>query len=170
MPDIYRNLAAFDDLCRQMSESVDLTDAESVEALMEETNLKPMAEALLSDIDEAEVLQKGLQAKIDEFTARKTVHDNAVKSAKEWLFKIIERLPEDKRGKRTLRLPTATVSAVAGKQSVVITDAAALPFDMMSTKDPVPDKTAIRAELDAGRAVPGATLSNGTPSISIRRK
>jgi hypothetical protein len=169
MTDLFGELAAFGRLCETLGSEIDLTDSEAVLALMEETNIKPAAEALIDDVDEAEALLKGLQAKIDEFTARKTLHENTIKAAKQWLFKIVEQLPP-KKGKRTLRLPTATVSYTAGASKVVITDESALPFDMLSTTDPTPDRKAIRAELDAGRAVPGAVLSNGEPTISIRRK
>lgn len=171
MTNPFAELAAFDRLCETLGSELDLTDPANVEALMEgESNLKEMAEALMDDIDEAEVLQKGLSAKIEEFTARKKLHENTIGDAKSWLFKIIERLPEDKRGKRTLRLPTATVSYSTGKQSVVITDELALPIAMMNQKDPTPDKAKIKAALDAGEDVPGAALSNGAPNISIRRR
>ncbi|MGH1478797.1 MAG: siphovirus Gp157 family protein [Geminicoccales bacterium] len=171
MPNAFAELAAFDRLCETMGSDLDLTDPTTIDALMEgESQLKEMAGALLDDIDEAEVLQKGLNAKIDEFKARQTVHANLIKSAKSVLFKVIEKLPPDRKGKRTLRLATATIAYTAGSKKVVITDEDALPFDMMSTSDPTPDNKAIKEELDAGRAVSGAMLSNGEPSISIRRK
>ncbi len=171
MPNAFAELAAFDRLCETLGTDLDLTDPTTIDALMEgETQLKELAGALLDDIDEAEVLQKGLKAKTDEFQARQTVHDNTIKSAKSLLFKVIEKLPPDKKGRRTLRLATATISYTAGTKKVVITDEDELPFDMMSASDPKPDKKAIKEELDAGRAVSGAMLSNGEPSISIRRK
>jgi hypothetical protein len=171
MPNAFAELAAFDRLCETLGSEMDLTDPAAIDALMEgESQLKEMAEALLDDIDEAEALQKGLAAKIAEFTARQTVHDNAIKNAKAVLFKVMERMPEDKKGKRTLRLATATISYTTGAKRVIITDEEALPFDMMTTSDPRPDKRAIKDELDAGRPVPGAMLGNGEPSVSIRRK
>jgi hypothetical protein len=167
----FAELVAFDRLLERIGSDVDLTDPEAVNALMEgESNLKEMAEALLDDLDEADILAKGLAGKIAELESRKTVHDNQIKAVKAVLFKVIERLPPDNKGKRTLRLATATISYTAGASKVVITDESALPFDMLSTTDPTPDRKAIRAELDAGRAVPGAVLSNGEPTISIRRK
>lgn len=69
---------------------------------------------------------------------------------------------------KSLPLPAATISIQAGRQSVQITDEAAIPTQLTVIKR-TPDKTAIGAALKAGEDVPGAQLVTGEPSLTIRR-
>lgn len=61
---------------------------------------------------------------------------------------------------------TSSVSA----RAVVITDPAALPARYVRHPPPEPDKAGLRKALLAGDTIPGAALSNGTPSIRITAK
>lgn len=66
-------------------------------------------------------------------------------------------------------LPEATISVGKPRESVSILDIDALPqgtFKLVRQ----PDKTAIKAQIDAGEDVPGAGLVTGTPSLTIRTK
>jgi hypothetical protein len=62
-----------------------------------------------------------------------------------------------------------TASLSPGRPGVVITDEAALP-DSFVRVERKPDKTAIKDALARGEAVPGATLQNSIPSLSVRTK
>lgn len=73
----------------------------------------------------------------------------------------------DDTGAPAIRTAHATASTSQGKQAVVITDASLLPAAMTTQLPPVPNKAAIRAALDAGECVPGASLSNGAPVLRI---
>lgn len=53
---------------------------------------------------------------------------------------------------------------------VVITDPAQVPPTLMRQADPKPDTETIRRLLLAGAEVPGAQLTNGTPSLTIRSR
>ena len=68
---------------------------------------------------------------------------------------------------RKAPLQEATLSLRDGSPKVVITDEAALPEEFVRWKSE-PDKTAIKEALSAGQDVPGAALSNGTPTVSLR--
>lgn len=74
-------------------------------------------------------------------------------------------------GERKITLPDMTLSVRTEKRKVVIPDATAIPdrfqVPVLTLK---PNKEVIKAELDAGRTVEGAHLSNGGPSLTIRRK
>jgi Siphovirus Gp157 len=70
---------------------------------------------------------------------------------------------------RKLELVEGTLSIGAARASVIITDEAALPDDCVKIERR-PDRTAIKKKLDAGEAVPGAVLSNGGESLTIRAK
>lgn len=63
-----------------------------------------------------------------------------------------------------IRYGAMQASVGRGTPSVVITDEAAIPPAMMRT---APDKAAILAQLKAGKHIPGATLSNAAPRLSI---
>lgn len=60
-----------------------------------------------------------------------------------------------------------TLSISKGSPGVVITDEAALPGQYLRVKRET-DKLSILADLKAGKAVPGAVLSNAAPRITIR--
>lgn len=64
-------------------------------------------------------------------------------------------------------LPEATVSIGKGRAGVEIVDESLLPDNVVKLKRE-PDKTAIKAALDAGEDVPGAVLREGQPSVTVR--
>lgn len=72
-------------------------------------------------------------------------------------------------GIRRHERPDFTASVRQGTASVVVTDEAALPEAFVRTTT-APDKAAIMAALKSGATVPGAELSNGVPSLSIRTR
>ena len=159
-------LTKFQRLCEQMGGELDLTDPETVDALMEgESDLKEMAQSLLDELDAVEVLQIGLKFKVDEMKDRMDLQKRRVDGIKVMMGRIMEQCPD-----KTLRLDSATITMKKGTQSVIITDEGKIPFDLMKSPQPAPDKKAILSELKEGREVPGCTLSNGVPSLQVRRK
>lgn len=68
----------------------------------------------------------------------------------------------------SLKTPAATLSMRASPLRVEISDPAALPEAFMVQPPPSPDKRAIASALKAGEAVPGASLSNQPPALSVR--
>lgn len=68
----------------------------------------------------------------------------------------------------SLKTPAATLSVRPSPPRVEITDAAAIPALFMVQPPPSPDKKAIGAALKSGEAVPGCTLSNSPPALSVR--
>jgi hypothetical protein len=72
-------------------------------------------------------------------------------------------------GLRKIERPLATLSMRNGPASVSIYDAEAVPTQLCRiTRSP--DKTAIRAQIEAGEAVPGAELTPGKGTLSVRVK
>ena len=69
---------------------------------------------------------------------------------------------------RKLELPQATLSLRAVPPKCEITDESAIPSKYWKAQDPKLDKKAVLDALKAREAVPGATLSNGGETISIR--
>jgi Siphovirus Gp157 len=71
---------------------------------------------------------------------------------------------------RKLELPQATLSLRAVPAKAVILDEAILPAKFWKAQDPKLDKKAVLDALKAKEDVPGASLSNGGETISIRVK
>ena len=63
--------------------------------------------------------------------------------------------------------PCATLTRRNGSPSVVITDEDAVPSQLCQFKK-VPDKKAIKAQIDAGETVPGAQIVTGSDSVTMR--
>lgn len=71
---------------------------------------------------------------------------------------------------KKLQLPDMTVSASrSGLPKVIITEAERIPEHLCRVRSK-PNKTAIGEALGAGQIVPGATLGNREPSLSVRTK
>lgn len=70
----------------------------------------------------------------------------------------------------SLKTPTATLSLSPSQRSVEIIDLKAIPPVFMTQPAPVPDKKAISKALKEGQVIPGATLSNAPPSLTVRTK
>jgi len=70
-------------------------------------------------------------------------------------------------GEKKVERPGGTVSILKGRVSVQITDETAVPSQLCKTTV-TPDKTAIKKQLEVGEDVPGAVLSRGEETISVR--
>lgn len=68
-----------------------------------------------------------------------------------------------------LVLPEATISVTKPRSSVEILDVESLPQGTFAIVRQ-PDKTAIKAMLDAGEDVPGAALKTSEPGLTVRTK
>lgn len=77
----------------------------------------------------------------------------------------------DATGLKKLERPLATVSIRAGSVSVSITCEADIPTQLMREKvTRIPDKAAIKAQIEAGETVPGAELVRGDDSVMVRAR
>lgn len=144
-------------------------DAELVADTIEgETNLLEAIDAALSEIDECEILIAGLDEKIKVFEARK----KAQKDRTERIRALIEQALVTTE-QTSLKLPTATLSLTKRAPGLVITNEADIPARFWIEQErPAPklDKKALSEALKGNEDVPGATLDNGTLSLSVRRR
>ena len=72
-------------------------------------------------------------------------------------------------GERKIAHPLGTVSRTKGRETVQITDENDVPSQLCKVVTS-PDKTAIKARLDAGETVPGAALAKSPDGVSVRIK
>lgn len=72
-------------------------------------------------------------------------------------------------GEKKIEAPDFTLSVRAGTPSVIVTDEKEVPPEFFVAQEPKLSKSALKDALKAGREVPGAVLSNGAPTLSVRR-
>lgn len=161
-------------------------DAELVADTIEgETSLFEAVDAVLDRIADAEVMLEGLNVVIARLDARKARYEARIKTDRTLLEQAltIAELPK-------LERPAATLSISTRAPSLVLTEESDIPAKYWKAGAPTLDKKALAADLkdrakalanlpedEAQRAallaslpeIPGATLSNGAPSLTLRR-
>lgn len=144
-------------------------DADLVaDSLEGETNLIEALDAALSEIDECEILIVGLDEKIKTFDARRKL----VKDRAERIRALIEQamIVTDQ---KTLKTVTATLILSERGPQILVTSEADIPTRFWIEQErPAPklDKKALAEALKANEAVPGASLDNGSISLTVRRR
>jgi hypothetical protein len=140
-------------------------DEETVRDTIEgETGLHEAIANAVAILTDTEVMAEGLRAKIKEFLARLARYDARVdftRSAIEQAMVIGEL--------KKLELPDCTLSLSNRAPGLVITDEARVPSVFWKQPPPVLDKAALKAALKDKQDVPGASLSNGSVSFTVRR-
>lgn len=100
-----------------------------------------------------------LKARADRITMRADAHRNA------------QKLVLQATGQKKIERPLATLSLRPGAVSVRIIDEASIPSQLCRVKTTTtPDKTAIKAQIEAGEHVPGAELVRGDETLQVRVK
>jgi hypothetical protein len=72
-------------------------------------------------------------------------------------------------GERRMDGATVSFRLMEGREVARVQDARALPPELVTYPEPVPDKREILRLLKIGVEVPGATLERGEPSLVVRR-
>lgn len=144
-------------------------DAELISHSIEgETSLTEAIEAAMDEIDECDVIEVGLSEKIKAMDARR----KQVVDRRERLRALIEQamVATDQ---PSMKLVTATVSLARRAPSLVITSEADIPARFWVEQErPAPklDRKALAEALKAKEEIPGASLDNGSVSLTVRRK
>lgn len=129
-----------------------------------ETSLPELLQKIARIRQEEIASLAGLDAYLEELGYRKSRKQRKIDALKGLMLKLMAtaRLP-------SLVLPEATISVVKGRNTVSITDMAALPQGTFTTERK-PDKAAIKRLMDAGEDVPGAALVVGENTLIVRQK
>lgn len=135
-----------------------------LDTLEGETDLYELVRKLLNEIEQDEGVQAVLAEQIADRAARKSRAAERVKHNREAIGALLECASLDK-----LTLPEATISLRKVAPKPIVTDEAAVPdeFCRFTRK---PDMAAIKAGVEAGRAVSGVSFDNGGISLTVRRK
>jgi len=107
---------------------------------------------------------EGLAGYIGELTERKARKVKGAEGVKSLMLSLMSVADIQK-----LPLPEATLSITKPRESVEVTDLAALPQGTFTTVRQ-PDKAAIKAMIEAGDDVPGAALKTSEPGLTVRIK
>jgi ribosomal protein L13E len=144
----------------------DLQDTELEDwliSLESETDLSELIEQIIFRIEDAKVLVTGLKEHISDLRARQDRFEWRIDSLRQTIASLMDKADVSK-----IEMPAATVSIRSGQPQLVgDVDPMDLPVDLIRTTIE-PDKTAIKNALKAGREVPGFSLSNAPPQLTIR--
>jgi hypothetical protein len=155
---------------RRMSEEIrealgdDHDEATFLDTLDGETDAADIADKLLADMLGAEAMGEAIRVEIADLTARRNRFDARGDAIRVQLLALLDAM-----GEKKLERPRATISRRAGMASVQIIEESAIPSQLCKTTV-APDRAAIKAQLQAGEAVPGAALVMGKESLSVRVK
>lgn len=140
-------------------------DAEAfLDTLDGETDAADIADRLLAELADAEAMAEAIRGQEADMKARRQRYDMRGEAFRHQLLNLLDAI-----GEKKIERPRATVSRRAGLPSVQITDEAAIPSQLCKTTV-APDKVAIKAQLMAGEAVPGAQIVVGEDGVTVRTK
>lgn len=130
--------------------------------LLGSTDFYELVEKIHINIMHNSALLHGLTGIMDDLNKRRKALEKRV----EFQRALIKRLMEVA-DQRSIDLPAAKISLGKSPAKVIITDEGVIPDEFVRVKRE-PNKTAIKEALVGGQDVPGATLSNGGTSLTIR--
>ena len=134
-------------------------------AIESETDLDAVLTKIVREIEDTKALEAGTKERLEELEGRKDRFGRRIESLRGIAFKVMETAGID--GKI---LPEATISIRKGQPQLVgEADASSLPDELCKISRDV-DRTKVKEALKAGKTVPGFSLSNSTPSLTIRIK
>ncbi|HET8636404.1 MAG TPA: siphovirus Gp157 family protein [Acidobacteriaceae bacterium] len=145
----------------------DMADDEAAlyEALgPQEGDVRDILARLLRAASHSSDMHKAAKERAEAIAERADRYKRRAESLRTTAFSIMDLL-----GERKVELPDVTATISAGRPSVTIVDDSALPDRFIRVKRE-PDKSALLAALKSGEDIPGATLSNGSPSLQLRTK
>lgn len=136
-----------------------------LDTLEGETNLHEalmvMAESALDD----ESMAEAIQLRIERLQQRKSRCEITADRKRGIIIMAMERA-----GLKTVKGAAATLTMRDVAPKAVIEDEAVMPARFFKPQDPKLDKSSLTDALKAGEAIPGARLSNGGVSLTIRVK
>lgn len=130
-----------------------------------ETDLNEAVAVIYQESLDDIALAAGLDAMIKTLSERHSRIIKGIETKRSMILMAMERT-----GVPTIRTPLATITVRDVAPSAVITDEAQIPAQFWKPQDPKLDKKALTEALKDGAEVPGATLSNGGITLSIRTK
>ena len=135
-----------------------------LDVLEGETDLHQIVSKAVSERSEAATLAEAIKLRESDLSARRARYERKADAFKSLIRDLMQTAMVDK-----ITLVEATISTVKPRTSVDVLDVDALPQGFFKIERKA-DKTAIKAAIESGDAIPGAALVTGEPSITIRVK
>lgn len=161
-------ILAAEDVAREinalLAEYPQLADDEELfrDTLEGNTRFNEIMDRLLQEMRDNETLAEAAAQRIGKIRERQTRLTHRTQFYRGLMHRLLTLT-----GLKSVALAEAKVSVVNSPDKVIITDEAAIPDEFMKiVKEP--NKTAIKNAIKNGQFVPGATLSNGGQTISVR--
>jgi predicted nuclease with TOPRIM domain len=159
-------------LIRQQIENLKVSYPDLVEdeetwqmSLESQTDLAELLTNVVRKIEDAKALAVGTKDRLEELEKRKARFEHRVDALRQLAFKLMSAAEVNK-----LELAEATLSLRNGTPQLIgEADPTLLPDDLCKVSRSI-DRTKVKDALKSGRDVPGFSLSNSAPSLSIRVK
>lgn len=141
-------------------------EALKLDMLEGETSLNEIVSRLLADNEDDEGLIAALDAQVDIRAARKERVGNRIEARKKAIASLMDCAQITK-----LPLPEATLSLRTLQPRPKVVDPDALPSGFVKIVEVrKPDLDAIKAAIEDGATIPGVVMTNGSSSLTVRRK
>ncbi len=148
-------------LCHPELDEDDVLRSDSIEG---QTTAFEFLSSIVRLIGSTAAIASGTADYIGELQERKSRLERREAALRSLIFKVMNTAELKK-----VELPEATLSVRNGQRKVVIVNEHEIPDEYMRVKKE-PNKTAIKAVMEAGAHVAGAALSNSEPTLAIRVK
>jgi len=144
----------------------ELADDETLRADMiaGSTEAEEVLSKIVDRMQEAETMASAIAKRVNDLNARGASFDRRGDAMRALALRIMNAAQL-----RKMPLPEATLSIRVNPPSVIIHDETEIPDDFTKFEIKI-DRTKIKEALKAGQIVPGASLSNGSESLSVRVK
>jgi hypothetical protein len=141
-------------------------DSEFIRDTLEgEVDFEGIARSLLASIGEDEAMVAGLDTYSDELSARKKRIAGRIQAKRALIASALEIADRPK-----LELDIGTLSLTKVQPKAHVVEEADIPADYWKPQPPKLDLKTLTAALKDGQTVPGATLTNGGQTVTIRRR
>jgi hypothetical protein len=150
---------------RKLRESLAAVDDEQLvlDMIEGETGLCEIIDALLIRIQENRGCLEGVGHVIGELEHRRSRYEKRIETDRALIEQALMLAEIDK-----LERPAATLSLARRAPKIEVSTEADIPAEFWKPAAPQLDKKALLTALKEGRAVPGASLSNCAPSLTVR--
>ncbi len=163
---LHNESVAVQGLKAALGDTIDPEDQDLLAGMIEgETGYFEAIDKVLGLLAETQMLIDGVAERAAALAARKQAFERRELAIRAALLRSMEST-----GLRTIQRAVATLSLGSKAVSAIVTDEAAIPKDYKTPQPDKLDKRKLLAALKEGVEIPGATLSNGGVTLSIRSK
>jgi hypothetical protein len=137
----------------------------TLDSIEGETDFLSILDQIMSGIADDEMMVEGIKSRQAELNERKERLSFRIEKRRKLVENALLMADLQK-----IERPEYTLSIRKGQQQLNVYDEGSIPQDYYKQPPPTLDRMLVRTALKDGFDVPGASLTNGQPSLSVRRK